>query len=537
METSSPDFAKKSYVSASVGVLVAIAAYLVLVISHFNYVPLWDSMENLEEYLFHPREHLTFDNLLLMHNGHPSLGYFLPFWVAQRWFPTDLLAVHLINTLIGCLAIFSFHGIVRRAFPVGVSPLEKALLTLAFAVQPVVVAYALNMSPDYGVLAYFLATFWMLFAQRTGLAAMSGVLLVFSKEIGIVSYSLLVVVYLSGALGGWRWSRLPPLLFPFLCFGLFAWYQRVHQRHLFPWADNFLKGQSNWNVYFPNPLKADFKMACLGPFVFEFQWIFFLVIVAGLAWGLLSGTKPGPFARFGKLHVSFCTFLVLVLGILYVDSRTVIFTNQRYFIVLYPLVLLCFYAAMLQLGLTPSSRRLVLAVTVLLLFACNFRTLDPVSRAVAGTFPFGNHRLLDIASIRPDLGDLNRDEMVYNLEHTHLSTLLDRAFETIRPSNDTVLVIPGDSWWLLSRLDARTFHRTESRRPPYIQPAIKSPNEIVGAGIKPAKIFVMELPYFHNTQTLALLSPFYQTTARQVFEEDGYQIEVVEMDRRSRGAS
>ena len=519
------------------GALIALAAYLALVIPHFNYVPLWDSMENLEEYLFLPRAHLTFDNLLLMHNGHPSLGYFLPFWVAQHWFATDLLAIHLINTLIGCLAIFSFHGIVRRAYPVGVSPMEKGLLTLAFAVQPVFVAYAINMSPDYGVLAYFLATFWLLYAQRTGLAAITGVLLVFSKEIGVVSYFLLVAVYFSGALVPWRWNRLPPLLFPFLCFGFFARYQRVHQRHLFPWADNFLKGQSNWSVYFPNPLKADFKMACLGPFLFEFQWIFSLVIIAGLVWGLLSRTKPGPFARIGKLHLPFCTFLVLLVGILYVDSRTVIFTNQRYFIVLYPLVLLCFHAALLQLGLPSMSRRLILAGTVLLLLACNFRTLDPVSRAIAGTFSFGDHRLLDIASIRPDLGDLNRDEMVYNLEHTHLSTLLDRAFETIRPSNDTVLVLPGDSWLVLSRLDARTYQRTESMRPPYIQPMLKAPNEIVGTPIKPAKIFVVELPYFHNRQTLAMLSPFYRAMAPQVFEEDGYRIEIVEMDRLPGGAS
>jgi len=59
----------------SIGMWAALGIYCALAISHFSYIPLWDSMENLEEYLFRPRQHLYFYDLLLMHNGHPSLGY------------------------------------------------------------------------------------------------------------------------------------------------------------------------------------------------------------------------------------------------------------------------------------------------------------------------------------------------------------------------------------------------------------------------------------------------------------------------------
>jgi hypothetical protein len=518
----------------SVGIWMGLAAYYAIAIPHFNYVPLWDSLENLEEYLFLPRQHLSIDNLLLMHNGHPALGYFWPFWIGQALFPCQMLAVHIINLLIGSLAIVSFGKIAGHAFQGMARQREIALLTIAFAVQPVFVAYALNMTPDYGILAYFLATLWLLYSDRLYWAALTGFLLLFSKEIGVPTYMLLVVFYLSGALRKYRWRDLWPLALPFLAFGLFCFYQRFNNRAIFPWLGHFLPSETIWDLYLPNPFKGDFAMACLGPFVLEFQWIFTLFILAGLFYGLIFNRLPSArtahaISWLRRINLPLRCFIFLLLGCLYIDSRTVIFTNQRYFIALYPLVLLAFFSAIIQLKIKGQSRTFLLTGSAVLLFCCNFGTLDPLSRKITGTFSFGSHRLLSIATVRPDFGGLNRDEMVYNLEHTYLSTLLDMAFAEIKPTNQTTLVLPGDCWWIMSRLDSTTFHRTESRTPPFIKPLRLDPADVASFEDKPETIFEVELPYLDNQKEFSILDPFYQLKERHIFSKDGYELQVLEM--------
>jgi hypothetical protein len=335
----------------------------------------------------------------------------------------------------------------------------------------------------------------------------------------------------------YRWRDVWPLAIPLVAFATYCFYQRSKQRPIFPWAARWMRHETILGTYLPNPFKADFKMACLGPFIFEFQWIFTAVIVAGLVAGILA-RRPGKFTLvemkewFRGINLPMRCFLFLLLGCLYIDSRSVIFTNQRYFFALYPLVLLLFFAAIIQLNMKANVRAALLAGSIVLLLACNFRTLDPVSRKIAGTFRFGSHKLLSIATIKPDFGKLNRDEMVYNLEHTHFSGLMDKAFGKIRPTDQTVIVMPSNSWWMMNRLDARTFHRTESTRPPYIKIMRLIPEDIEKMQNKPDGIFAILFPNLDNLKMLRTLDPYYMLKGRYVFTEDGYEIQVWEMAHR-----
>ncbi|MGB8353878.1 MAG: hypothetical protein WCD79_08340 [Chthoniobacteraceae bacterium] len=528
--------AGKNY-SSSIGIWIGLAVYYALAISHFSYIPLWDSLENLEEYLFLPRQHFYFYNLLMMHNGHPSLGYFWPFWIGQWLFPSQMLMIHIINVMIGSLAIVAFGRIAAIAFQGMAGKREIALLTIAFAVQPVFVAYSVNMSPDYGILAYFLATLWLLYSGRTGWAAITGVMLLFSKEIGVPTYMLLVVFYLGGAIRKYRWREVWPLAIPLLTFGVYCFYQRYKERPIFPWAARWLNHETIWQTYLPNLLKPDFKMACLGPFVLEFQWIFTAVILAGLAAGIFARLPARAGLAeiknwFRGINLPLRSFIFLMLGCLYVDSRTVVFTNQRYFFALYPLVLLASFAAILQLKVKEKFRTVLLTGSILLLLACNFRTFDPVSRKIAGTFGFGSHHLLSIATIRPDVGDCNRDEMVYNLEHTHFSGLLDLAFAKIQPTDQTTIVMANNAWWVMSRLDSRTWHRTESTRSPYIKPIHLIPEDIARMENKPETVYIVAPPNLDNKTIFLQLNPYYELKERDIFTEDGYELQVWKMIKR-----
>jgi hypothetical protein len=518
------------------GTWVALACYLALVIPFLGYVPIWDSMDYLDNYLFLPRSSLSLQDFFYTPLGHPAFGYYWPFWIGQWLFPNQLLLVQAINLLIGSLGIVAFGGIATAVFRSQASRLEIGLLTVAFAVHPIYIAYALNMLMDYGVIAYFLAILWLLYANRLKSAALMGIMLLFCKETGILFFTLLVVFYLSGAIRAYTWKRSWPLAVPYAAFAVFWGYRKSMGADFSPWAKNWIH-ESIWHLYVPNPFSMDLWMAFLGPFVLEFQWIFTAVIAIGLIAGACARRPAalkdaGLLGWFQKIKLPLRSFGFLLLGTLYIVSREVPFTNQRYFLPLYPLVLLCFFAALVQLRLRGSLRTAVMAGAVVLLAACNFRTLDPVSKAITGTLRFGRHDLLSIASVRPDFGDLNRDELIYNLEHLEFAFLMDKALEKIKPTAQTPLVLEGDAWLLLDRIDAHTYHRTESLPPAAIKVNQMSVDGIAGRREKLATIDLLELPYFRNAQNEAKLAPFYNVKDRLIFSTDGYEISVLEMTRK-----
>jgi hypothetical protein len=373
-------------------------------------------------------------------------------------------------------------------------------------------------------------------AGRSGWAAVTGVMLVFSKEAGILFYTVIVLVHVAGAIGRVRLRKLGPAAVPFAVFAAFLLWRKWEGKPFSPWAANYFPKGMPWTAWLPNPLTEDVLLAGLGPFVLEFQWILTAFILAGVVAGCVARRPaaapgvgaPGWLRRFERPLVSFG---FLVAGVFYVVSRLVPFVNQRYFLLLYPLLLLCFFAALVQLRLRPALRVVLLAGWVVLQFCCNFRTLDPVSMKITGTFPFGTHRLLGIDTFR-DPGTTNKDVLVYNLEHTQLGYLLDDAFAAIKPASRTVLVRDADAWRLWERLDARTDRRTESHAPPVIPITHFSPEEVVAMKVRPADLDLIELPNFHNARNEALLAPFYTLKRKLVFSNHGYAIAVVEMTRK-----
>jgi hypothetical protein len=513
---------------------IAVAVYCAIVIPYFRYVPIWDAFDYLEAYLFLPRDHLSWEGFLYTENGHPSFGYYWPFWIGQTLFPDQLLVVQILNLLIGCLAVIAFGRLAAHLFRGAAGRLEIGLLTMAFAVSPVFVAYAVNMTMDSGVVAYFLVTLWLLYAGRFGWAAVAALLLIFCKEAGILFYTLIVLAFVPRALDRYRWTQLWPVALPFAGFILFLLGRWFVGKPYSPWAKGNLGITTDPPNYVPNPFSHEVRMALAGPFVLQFDWILTVFIIAGMGAALFALRSTGESGVRGwlrKFSSPIWVMIFLLVGILYVVTRTVPFLNQRYFLPLYPLVLLCFFAALIQLRIPLLLRAGGIALVVILFFGSNFRTLDPVSRQLCGTFPFGTHAILDIEELhRP--GSTNKDAMVYNLEHTEMCVLLDQAFAAIKPTSQTVLVRDLDSWRLWERLDARTFHRTVSHLPPVLPVTHFTPQDILAMKSRPEDLYLVELPYFHNATNEALLLPFYTVKRRLTFTDHGYAISVLEMTRK-----
>ncbi len=519
------------------GTWLALALYAAIVIPYFSYVPIWDAMDYLEAYLFWPRDHLDLEAFFYSENGHPSFGYYWPFWIGQTFFPDSLLVVQMINLAIGALAIVAFGGLAARAFAERAGRLELGLLTMAFAISPVFVAYAVNPTMDSGVVAYFLATLWLLYANRPGWAVVTGLMLIFCKEAGILFYAIIALVYFVGHFDRKRWVRHRPLVLPFAGFAGFVLWRKYNHQPYSPWAVFNLPRGLPWQTYLPNPFTQEVWLSGLGPFVLEFQWIFTGFILAGIVAGFFAPRpqgKPIGFARawLAKFDPALLSFGTLLLGVFYVVSRTVPYVNQRYFLPLYPLVLLCFFAALVQLRIRPMVRAGLLAGTILLLFCCNFRTLDPVSKRITGTFQFGTHPMLSIATLR-DPNDTNKDVLVYNLEHVELGYLLDDAFAQIKPTSQTIIVVDPDTWRIYERIDAKTFRRTTRHGPATIQLTHLKPYEFFALKDRPQNLYLLELPTFHNDRNEARLAPFYDVKRRLVFSRSGYALSLLEMTRKT----
>ncbi|MEZ4548259.1 MAG: hypothetical protein R3B51_11315 [Thermodesulfobacteriota bacterium] len=62
----------------------------------------------------------------------------------------------------------------------------------------------------------------------------------------------------------------------------------------------------------------------------------------------------------------------------------------------------------------------VLAAVLILLGVSSLRTVDPVSKRIMGTFNFGSHEILDMASFGDARGYHGRDQLVYNFEFTEI---------------------------------------------------------------------------------------------------------------------
>jgi hypothetical protein len=200
--------------------------------------------------------------------------------------------------------------------------------------------------------------------------------------------------------------------------------------------------------------------------VLSFMWVAWLPIVADAARGLAGMARRlgnRPVAGADRTALGPVVALTLVLTYLLTSFRT--WSNVRYFAVLYPLVLVLSYASLVRLGCGARTRRAVFAAMVVLFVVADYRSADPLSRAVYGTFDTGTRRMYRMTSITGESDGPGRDELVYNLEFADYHRVQDALFDRIHPTDSTVIGTPRQVRWnIWSQLDDSTRHRTMARR-------------------------------------------------------------------------
>jgi hypothetical protein len=577
-------------------VLLAAGAVSALMLwSRRDYVPIFDGRiyaDCIENVARHPGELAGYRCA-----GHIAESYVAILAVAARIRPDSPVALLLANALLLAVGAFALWRLLRSAFPGEEHRVGRSLVVAAFLVHPIVLAAVVQPGLDLGLLVFSLCALAAAVEGRRWTLVLFGVCLIFSKEPGVLLYSAITAVWLwrrcSSMLGPDDATRIgiaalvllavlsliqhetPSALLFLVAAGIVARRARRPAARL----SRELAGAvlREWPLVIPGLLLlgylVSYKLRATAPdaapvvwrgqggvilllgtllrgavldpptesslllmFVVGFLWVPTIWMLGDLAIGAVRHVRNQPARPLpGANRTALGFIIVVLLAEVWLLSRYVTYSNARYYLPVFPLALLAAYAALVRLHVPSVARGALMAATSALLAVSAIRTVDPVSRAVWGTFPVGERSLLSITSLRKECCGHGRDQLAYNLEFTHLALLQDALFERLEPTDSTVFVLPPEGdWFVMGALD-RVTHRRTMRSEDAVSPeVILAPDAYA---LTAARAWYVDLPFSKDTIFRTLLARRFDISEPCRIERGGYALTVREMRLRSSAAA
>jgi hypothetical protein len=407
--------------------------------------------------------------------------------------------------------------------------------------QPPLLASVLQPGLDLPVLVGSVWIIALLIERRWVWTAVVGTAMVFSKETGVMLYGLFLGCWAlwsmrkSGDLPGGRWRELSaawPVAIPLAAFGAYLAFYKM-----------FRPGQpAMWTAGIDTPLVRQFLVPRVDAylasylalvFVLNFAWLPSAWLIADAVAGGIAFIRRRQRRTVAGSDVRVLAFITLLfIATLYALTRFLTFSNVRYLLPAMPLLLVAAYAALVRLLPAARPRRLALVTYALLLVVSAERTVDPISRRLWGTFPFGSHQMLRMASITGECCGIGRDQLVYSLEFTRMHEVMDDALAAFRADTASLFVIPANtSWYTIGPVDRRT-HRRTLRRAETVTPIAVEHGEIMKAPARPERFMFLALPNADVPRALTNLGLYYEWEAPRPFERSGYAILAYDMTLR-----
>lgn len=511
--------------------LAAMSPFVALCLSQWDYVPIWDA-RIYTDCLLNAAARGPFPSAYVCAE-HPTIAWafltsLLSHVVPDKFWP--LLVMHI---ALGMIGLWSFRELARLVLPT--STRDANLLTACFGACPLFVASAVNPSPDFGVLIFFLLLLRSLTYARWIEAGVAGVLLSLSKETGVLLLGIATgthaVIEFVSAPGHWKqrlrgMTRYAPTLAGPASFLIWIALRPAREAG----QGGPLWGGKTLSEVILMLLSVDSASPRLHAqlaitFLLQFAWLFSLAV--GWHWAQLlanafrkSQPRPSNNAIYLGLLLITSTFFL---------TRYLPHTNARYLLPTTPLLLLCAYHALPRF--TATTRRASIVGTTALLLASNFFTFDPLSRIFWGTFSFGDHQMLRMTSLTGECCGEGRDQLVYNLQHTALHHLQNLARSALSQDADHRFSgHPLADWYLVGSIDPATRRRTLARGAP-VERLLTYPR--IRDGVRPRTIYYLHLPNFaDDSGQEARLHPWYRPTTTHVFTYYGYRLRVTELTRR-----
>ena len=518
--------------------------------------------------------------------GHIAESYVAILALAARLVPHTFAALLVANVLLFLLGAAALWRIVLRAFPAEEHSVGRALVVGAYLVHPIVLAAVVQPGLDLGLLVFSLCALAAAVVGRRWTLVLFGMLLIFSKEPGILIYGAIAAVWLwrrcSGMLSTDDASRLG--IAALFLLGILSLLERETPSALFLLAAAAIVARrrrtppsaprkgivrallAEWPLALPVLLLAAYvvyykmrasaaasgqpvvwggdgamgliltllrggvldpstRSSLLLMFVVGFLWVPSLWMLADLVIGAVRHARnapPRPLPGVDRSALGFV--LVVLLAEVWLLSRYVTYSNARYYLPVFPLALVAAYAALVRLRVPLVGRGVLLASVTGLLAISTVRTLDPVSRAIWGTFDVGERSLLSITSLRKECCGHGRDQLAYNLEFTELAALQDSLYQHLRPTETSVLVLPYmANWFTVEWIDTVTHQRT-LRTERSVRPFIIEADSVLIRRLAVPTAWYVELPYASDAFFRDQLAKVYEFGEPCEVTRDGYAL-------------
>lgn len=526
----------------SAGGLAPIAVvFSAIIASYGDYIPYWDAKSYFDCIARAAGQRFSPFNFTCV--GHPSAVYLSLLGIGQYLTPWKLGFAYAVNAVLGIVSIVAFDRVLRALFPKLSTP-EYTLGTALYAFTPLFLVHAIFINVDYGMTAFFVMFLAALLNRRYWLACIAAVATMLSKEVGAAAFLLVVaadtIAFVlrtdessGGRLAALR-ARSPLVAAPLAIVIYVAAYQSARSGS---WAGAYLPAGviGDRLDFFLNTNLADphIRSYLADVFVLNFQWIFTAAIV--LAFGVRAlrvSAKPH-----GRIQPGTGTFLTLVAaGLIYAVTRYRAYNNARYVLIVAPILVLSFHAALQTLFASSRLRSAVLSISVVLVFVSNFRTIDGVSKRLFGTFEFGTHQLLDMPSL---VRGAKLDAIVYNLESLQFHYLFADAIKELQPGPRSMLFMAETVYNFPPAIDAQSYAPTLDPshalpldilwRDTDVQPAVLR-EHVAGDG---APIVYLAFANADNHQ-LRMLQDLYPVVGVKRYDRSGYWLDVYTLSFRPR---
>ena len=518
--------------------IVPLLCYNLIMLPSLDYVQVWDGLLYWKCLLDATKGSFSLEQFVCY--GHPP-AFTMLYGLLQYFDHGNVALQNGFSFFLGNLAVLAFAGIVRMLFPKA-GALERMLMTLVFAFHPVVLGNTFHFNLDIGILFFSLYLFYFLLCDKKIGVILCGVLLVLTKEIGVFFYVALITLHAlimlfrpeQGTAGFLRLLRSRfSFLVPVPLFPIFAIVRSFQHHQIFSWGIALEYIFNPYRQVFPSDFTSvqDVFLMMQDIFLLNFLWVSSLFIVAASGIFLRRWFFRLPDAsRFGDSESRVFVFILSVFVLSFLVLSTCLPThNLRYFVVLYPLALFLLFFSLHFLRMRPMMQLSVLGIVAFLNLVSVFRSIDPLSHALYGTFQIGDHRMLAMAPIHHECCGYGRDQLVYNLEFVMLSKLQDAFFRHIRVDAKTVIATDPDVWrgFNSGAVDPVTFRRTATGGilPTYVNPyALPTP--------LPERLLFVEYPNFDSTQALETLLVHYDIETEEAIRISGYELPFLRMHRR-----
>lgn len=485
--------------------VVTVLVFIVILLPELRYVPIWDGRVYANCAIGAASNGfagLSMESLRC--GGHPTQGYIGILAVSQVFRFGDIALLHMTNIALGVVALACIRVVLARLFPDPAHARQLDIVTALCAVHPVMLSTLVQPNVDFGVYVFFFATLAALLSGRFAWAAAAGVLLCFSKETGVLAYGVTIGLYavflaLEGrATPMERVRRVLPMwvtALPLVLFGVHVlWWNATHAQSAVwkhTWQQGTLDGFRFFDLSDPT-----FVSYAAGIFVVGFMWVVTALIAADLLRGgvrMARGLPNRVVAGADTARLAYVSTLTVVLTYLLTSFRT--WTNLRYFALLYPLLVILGFAAIQRLGITRRVATGVLCVIGVLFAVSIHRSIDPISRAVYGTFSTGERDMYRMASITREYAGPGRDELVYNLQFTGYHHVQNALFHALQPTDSTAFATARVARWnIWSQLDEVSRDRT-LREEGVIVPRYWDDVDLLASPQRPRDVWYLDFTY------------------------------------------